>query len=132
MINGMWTADRRVFLDANGKAVDEKDPSKVELLIAPGQKMEMAKAVELGLVEQPVEPKAKGKAPAANADLKAAESRIKELEAEVETLTKENADLKAEKPAEEAKPEAEKAEDQASDKAEKQASDKAVTPDKNK
>lgn len=74
MINGMWTADRRVFLDANGKAVGEKDPSKVELLIAPGQQMEMAKAVALGLVKLP-EPKAE-KATATKAEKQASDKAV--------------------------------------------------------
>jgi hypothetical protein len=49
MNQGMWTADRRIFLDANGNAVEEKDPGRVELLVAAGNRIPMARAIALGL-----------------------------------------------------------------------------------
>lgn len=51
-----WTADRRLYLDANGKVVEANDPTKLTLLIAPGQSMPLTEAQRLGLVPVAAEP----------------------------------------------------------------------------
>lgn len=51
MSNSQWTADRRIFLDPNGNAVEENDPTRIELLVAPGRKIPMDYAISLGLVK---------------------------------------------------------------------------------
>ena len=66
MSNSQWTADRRVFLDASGNAVEESDPTRIELLVAPGRKIPMDYAISLGLVknEEPTpEPETKAQDP---------------------------------------------------------------------
>ena len=51
MKDQMWTADRRIFLDPNGNAVEANDRTRVSLLVAPGLKIPMKQAIELGLVK---------------------------------------------------------------------------------
>lgn len=58
MATNQWIADRRIYLDANGNAVEAHDPARVSLLIAPGQSMSLARALALGLMPAD-EPKGK-------------------------------------------------------------------------
>lgn len=46
----MFKADRRIYLDAQGKVVEEGDPARATLLIAAGQTMPIADARRYGLV----------------------------------------------------------------------------------
>jgi len=48
----MWTADRRLYLDKGGKVVEEGDLNQNELLVPAGGVLPMARAEELGLLEQ--------------------------------------------------------------------------------
>lgn len=67
----MWMANRRIYLDANGKAVEEKDPNKVTLLVAEGNTITRERALELGLIDdkgETIEPKVEKKAVKAAAD----------------------------------------------------------------
>lgn len=77
----MWTADRRIFLDANGNAVEDKDPTRVSLLVAPGHKIPMSQAIELGLVTLPtkaiIQPEVKAVAPVSNKAVKPASNKAK-------------------------------------------------------
>jgi hypothetical protein len=65
---GVWVANRRVFLDANGNAVEANDPTRVELLVPEGGKLPMSRAIALGLagdkVAQPNPEAIKGGEPA--------------------------------------------------------------------
>lgn len=56
MARDLWTADRRLYLNAAGKAVEADDPSRAELLVAAGNTIPRARAVALGLVEAEPEP----------------------------------------------------------------------------
>ena len=47
----MWVSNRRIYLNAEGKAVEEGDKSKVRLLVAEGGKILQSEAVRLGLIE---------------------------------------------------------------------------------
>lgn len=66
MPKAMWTSDRRLFLTADGRAVEASDPTKARLLVSAGGQIPLAQAEALGLVAPaaPAEPKARGKAPA--------------------------------------------------------------------
>jgi hypothetical protein len=61
-----YIADRRLYLNKDGKVVEDGDPSKVSLLVGAGGSLSEARARELGLIkEEPVEEKAKAE-PARN------------------------------------------------------------------
>lgn len=45
-----WTATEKLYLDASGKVVGAKDPTRYTLLILPGQSMPRWRAESLGLV----------------------------------------------------------------------------------
>jgi hypothetical protein len=72
MASNMWTSDRRLYLDKDGKVVEADDPARQSLLIAAGGSMPLEAAQRYGLIEVTTEVKAKGapenkaKAPAAN------------------------------------------------------------------
>lgn len=69
MASNMWTADRRLYLNAEGQAVEADDPTRIKLLVAAGGSIPMADAERYGLITvQPavVTPAEKAKAPAAN------------------------------------------------------------------
>ena len=48
---GVWTSDRRLYLDAAGTVVEEGDPASATLLVIEGGTLDMARARELGLVD---------------------------------------------------------------------------------
>ena len=48
---GVWTSDRRLYLDAAGNVVEEGDPGGAWLLVIEGGTLDMARARELGLVD---------------------------------------------------------------------------------
>jgi len=62
-----YVADRRLYLDADGKVVEEGDPNKRYLLVPAGGMLPEARARELGLLDE----KAKAE-PADNKQRKAA------------------------------------------------------------
>lgn len=45
----MWTADRRLYLDKAGKAVEADSPDRVTLLVAEGGQIPQERAAALGL-----------------------------------------------------------------------------------
>lgn len=49
----LWTANRRIYIDQFGNVVHERDPSRRTLLVPRGGQIPLAKAIELGLVENP-------------------------------------------------------------------------------
>jgi hypothetical protein len=51
MATNLWTADRRLYLDKDGKAVEADDPARVSLLVNIGGAIPLADAERLGLVE---------------------------------------------------------------------------------
>lgn len=51
MATNLWTSDRRIYLDADGKAVEADDPTRQRLLVAQGGTIPLADAERLGLVE---------------------------------------------------------------------------------
>jgi hypothetical protein len=70
----IYTADRRIYLDKNGKAVEADDPNRVSLLVAAGATLPMADAERYGLTAPAPapapavagEPEQKAAAPKAN------------------------------------------------------------------
>lgn len=148
--SGAWVANRRIFLDADGNAVEANNPKRVELLVAEGASIPMARAIALGLagpsVKQPDPETITGGEPATlpePVDFKEVPEvkvliadAIKAKEAEIETLKQEIKDLKASKPAESTdKPAADatKAEEKDKDKAvHTPPADKSVKPGDNK
>lgn len=74
MASNMWTSDRRLYLNAEGKAVEADDPTRIKLLVAAGGSIPLADAERYGLVTvtpavvEAVKPQSdeKAKAPAAN------------------------------------------------------------------
>lgn len=52
----VWTADRRLYLDKDGKVVEADDPNRTELLAAEGVEVPAARARELGLTQDPAQP----------------------------------------------------------------------------
>ena len=48
---GVWTSDRRLYLDLVGGVVEEDDPDRAWLLVVEGGTLDMARARELGLVD---------------------------------------------------------------------------------
>lgn len=74
MATNMWTADRRLYLDKEGKAVEADDPSRTSLLVAEGGSIPLDQAAQLGLVEvTPAE--VKTVAPKVNKSRKAPENK---------------------------------------------------------
>lgn len=64
MASNMWTADRRLYLDKDGKAVEADDPARVSLLVAAGGTIPLSDAERYGLVTvTPAEVKAKAPTP---------------------------------------------------------------------
>ena len=75
---GPYIADRRIYLDRDGKVVEENDPAKHSLLVGEGGTLPEARARDLGLIDdhgkakaEPSENKVRKAAPANKA--KAAE-----------------------------------------------------------
>jgi hypothetical protein len=52
----LWTANRRIYVDAFGNVVHERDPSRRTLLCPRGGQIPYATALELGLVEEKQKP----------------------------------------------------------------------------
>jgi len=50
MATNLWTADRRLYLNADGKAVEADDPTRQSLLVAQGGTIPLADAEKYGLV----------------------------------------------------------------------------------
>ena len=50
MATNLWTSDRRIYLNAEGKAVEADDPTKQSLLVAQGGTIPLADAEKYGLV----------------------------------------------------------------------------------
>ena len=61
----VWTADRRIYLDSQGNAVEADDPTKATLLAPVGGTLPLERARALGLVPVAPEP-AKAKITPAN------------------------------------------------------------------
>lgn len=60
MATNLWTSDRRLYLDKDGKAVEADDPTRQSLLVAAGGTIPLADAERYGLVEvTPAQVKAK-------------------------------------------------------------------------
>ena len=58
----IWTADRRIYLDKHGNAVEADNPAKAVLLVPAGGVLPLERAQALGLAAEPEpaeEPKAK-------------------------------------------------------------------------
>ncbi len=58
MAKNLWTADRRLYLDKDGKAVEADDPTRTRLLVAQGATLPLEEAERLGLVTAPAPPAA--------------------------------------------------------------------------
>lgn len=78
MADNMYTADRRLYQDADGNVVEADDPKRVKLLVGVGGQIPLADAERYGLVEvTPAQVKAKApgsnkaKAPGSNKGSKA-------------------------------------------------------------
>jgi len=65
MASNIWTADRRLYLDKDGKVVEANDPSRATLLIAAGGNMSLADAERYGLIA-PAAPAEKARPAPAN------------------------------------------------------------------
>lgn len=50
MATNLWTADRRLYLNAEGKVVEADDPTRQSLLVAQGGTIPLADAERLGIV----------------------------------------------------------------------------------
>lgn len=61
MATQFWTADRRIYLDAEGRAVEATDPARRTLLAPVGGLIPLAQARALGLVTDPADPPPAGK-----------------------------------------------------------------------
>lgn len=48
--DSMWTSDRRLYLDDEGKVVGADDPGRTTLLVGEGGKLPADRARELGLI----------------------------------------------------------------------------------
>ena len=48
----MWTANRRIYLDKRGRAVEEGDEHAVTLLAGAWDRIPMEQAIKLGLVDK--------------------------------------------------------------------------------
>lgn len=60
MASNLYTADRRLYLDKDGKVVEADDPTRTRLLVAAGGTMPLEDAERYGLIGD------KAKAPEAN------------------------------------------------------------------
>ena len=67
-MENVWTANRRLYLDKDGNAVEQDDPNRVELLVGIGGTLLMERARTLGLLDAP---KAKNAPPETKAVTKA-------------------------------------------------------------
>ncbi len=67
-MENVWTANRRLYLDKDGNAVEQDDPNRVELLVGIGGTLLIERAQALGLLDAP---KAKSAPPATKAVTKA-------------------------------------------------------------
>lgn len=74
MASNLWTSDRRLYLDKDGKVVEADDPTRQSLLVAQGGTIPLADAEKYGLVTvtpavietvTPEAPEAEGKGKAA-------------------------------------------------------------------
>ena len=73
-----YIADRRLYLDKNGKVVEANDPTRAVLLVGAGGTLPEARARELGLVAVPApveDEKAKADPPATKARKAAPENK---------------------------------------------------------
>lgn len=52
MADTTWTSPRRLYLDKAGKVVEENDPTRASLLVAAGGSIPLARAQELGLLDE--------------------------------------------------------------------------------
>lgn len=74
MASNMWTSNRRLYLDKDGKVVEAGDPTKQSLLVAAGGTIPLADAERYGLITvtpavvAPVAPAAPEKAAAPKAN----------------------------------------------------------------
>ena len=56
MAREVYTADERLYLDAEGKVVKAADPGATTLLVPAGGDLPIERAQELGLVKQAAKP----------------------------------------------------------------------------
>lgn len=54
----VWISDRRLFLDRDGRVVEEGNPAKATLLVRAGGSLPHDRAEQLGLVSDPPPPAA--------------------------------------------------------------------------
>lgn len=59
MASNLWTSDRRLYLDKDGKVVEADDPTRQSLLVAQGGTIPLADAQRYGLTT-PIAPAAPG------------------------------------------------------------------------
>ena len=52
-MENVWTANRRLYLDKDGNAVEQDDPNRVELLVGIGGTLLTERAQALGLIDAP-------------------------------------------------------------------------------
>jgi hypothetical protein len=71
MAANTWTADRRLYLDKDGKVVEADDPTRASLLVPAGGTIPLERAQALGLTAAP-EPKAERAEPPSAAQKAAA------------------------------------------------------------
>jgi septal ring factor EnvC (AmiA/AmiB activator) len=84
-----FVSDRRLYLDARGRVVEEGNPAKVELLVGPGGSIPHARAVKLGLIGGTQSP-----APAAPSEDAV---RVSELEERIAEIAREEAQKETER-----------------------------------
>ena len=77
-MEGQYTADRRLSLDASGNVVEADDPSRVTLLVAKGGTLPMEDARRYGLVDDEGNPVARADA---ESDADADEAATEDAEA---------------------------------------------------
>jgi len=56
MTTTIWTADRRLYLDKNGRVVEATDPTRSRLLVPTGGTLPLSQADALGLLPAPAVP----------------------------------------------------------------------------
>jgi enoyl-CoA hydratase/carnithine racemase len=56
MASNVWTADRRLYLDKDGKVVEASDPDRASLLVNTGGTLPLEQAQALGLVQPAAAP----------------------------------------------------------------------------
>jgi hypothetical protein len=66
MASNLYTSDRRLYLNAEGKVVEADDPTRVSLLVNAGGTIPMADAEKYGLTNPIAPAPAKARAPEAN------------------------------------------------------------------